>query len=335
MSENSTTLIEEYRDGLKLDPSLKPFASAPKVKPTLADPPPFTTRWELVTPERARYLLSLRANEVVLPGGEVRGNRNLSPARVERYVKEMEGDWWMPTHQGIALDENGNLIDGQHRLWAIVMSGKPTTIMVCEGVDSRSFALIDQGLARSTSAFLTGAHAGPRAALARSVMRMLEVEADGTFLKSSNIVGPQYPVHLVLDFLDKNPDLVEYGIQYAPYASKLGRKIDGTSAGGILFGGFTAGPENWAEWFTRLGEAVDRKTGFEKGDPILGLVNCEESTGNMTAVNHLRSVIAAQYFREAKMLPQRAASITPRVEAAGIWVDLHGLGLKAWSRAAA
>ncbi len=41
---------------------------------------------------------------------------------------------WAVTHQGIAFDTNGNLIDGQHRLEAIRISGVSVKIMVTTGV---------------------------------------------------------------------------------------------------------------------------------------------------------------------------------------------------------
>ena len=49
-------------------------------------------------------------------------NRTLSEGTVQAYATDMKNGRWVTTHQGIAFDENGNLIDGQHRLWAVVFS---------------------------------------------------------------------------------------------------------------------------------------------------------------------------------------------------------------------
>ena len=47
-------------------------------------------------------------------------NRSLSDRTVQQYARDMKaGRWWL-SHQGIAFDPRGNLIDGQHRLWAVV-----------------------------------------------------------------------------------------------------------------------------------------------------------------------------------------------------------------------
>lgn len=47
-------------------------------------------------------------------------NRPLRQTSVDRYAADMKAGRWLLTHQGIAFDQNGVLLDGQHRLWAIV-----------------------------------------------------------------------------------------------------------------------------------------------------------------------------------------------------------------------
>lgn len=43
-------------------------------------------------------------------------NRPLKQAHVDRLAREMAAGRWRLTHQGIAFDVSGCLIDGQHRL---------------------------------------------------------------------------------------------------------------------------------------------------------------------------------------------------------------------------
>jgi hypothetical protein len=50
-------------------------------------------------------------------------NRTLADAHVETLANEMRAGRWQLTHQGIAFSPNRVLLDGQHRLWAVVMSG--------------------------------------------------------------------------------------------------------------------------------------------------------------------------------------------------------------------
>jgi len=49
----------------------------------------------------------------------------------------------------LAFDEQGNLIDGQHRLAAIVQTGKTLPILVCSKMDPRIFDCVDTGAART------------------------------------------------------------------------------------------------------------------------------------------------------------------------------------------
>jgi hypothetical protein len=50
-------------------------------------------------------------------------NRPLDQKHVDYLAAEMRAGRWKLTHESIAFDVNGVLQDGQHRLWAVVMSG--------------------------------------------------------------------------------------------------------------------------------------------------------------------------------------------------------------------
>jgi hypothetical protein len=61
----------------------------------------------------------------------------------------MKSGTWRLTHQGIAFDESGNLVDGQHRLLAVISSSVPTRFWVFNGVSREAMIAIDTGKARS------------------------------------------------------------------------------------------------------------------------------------------------------------------------------------------
>ena len=80
------------------------------------------------------------------------GNRKLSPGTVNTYACEMLAGKWKSTHQGIAIDEHGNIVDGQHRLSAIVRSKIPivTTLTIYKGAIDTMLLPIDRGKNRLT-----------------------------------------------------------------------------------------------------------------------------------------------------------------------------------------
>ena len=65
----------------------------------------------------------------------------------------INGDWQL-THQGIAFDTTGRLIDGQHRLHAIIEAGVPVQILVTRGCSASSFSILDRGANRRPSDIL-------------------------------------------------------------------------------------------------------------------------------------------------------------------------------------
>lgn len=78
-----------------------------------------------------------------------KNNRPLSEDRVNDYKREMIGGTWKFTHQGIAIDEDGNLLDGQHRLIAIMKANVAINVLVVTGLPRGIFAYIDRGKNRT------------------------------------------------------------------------------------------------------------------------------------------------------------------------------------------
>jgi hypothetical protein len=76
-------------------------------------------------------------------------NREIRQGVVARYAADMKAGEWMLTHQGIAFDDEGTLIDGQHRLWAVIESGVTVRTLVTRGADLASQLVIDDHLKRT------------------------------------------------------------------------------------------------------------------------------------------------------------------------------------------
>ncbi len=77
-------------------------------------------------------------------------NRPLTGRRVLQFGLEMEAGTWVVNGESIKFNAAGNLIDGQHRLEACVLSGTPFNSYVIRGIsDERAFATIDVGKTRT------------------------------------------------------------------------------------------------------------------------------------------------------------------------------------------
>ncbi len=92
----------------------------------------------LITPELARGMLI--DNE---------GNRRKRDTWINYLAYCIRNGEWKPTHQGIAFSKNGKILDGQHRLHAIIKADTPVLMMVSRGFDEDTFTVIDNGMRRT------------------------------------------------------------------------------------------------------------------------------------------------------------------------------------------
>ncbi len=87
-----------------------------------------------ITPQMAREFLKKNNR-----------NRPVYQAHVDFLASEMTGARWATTHQGICFSEDGLLLDGQHRLLAIVQSGCTVEMWVSTGYDPAAQSNMDVG----------------------------------------------------------------------------------------------------------------------------------------------------------------------------------------------
>jgi hypothetical protein len=93
-----------------------------------------------MTPEMAKNILNGNT-----------GNRNIRTRWVEDLADIIRNNQWQLTHQSIAISKTGRLLDGQHRLSAIVLANTAVPVLITENCDEKSFAFIDKGVKRNLS----------------------------------------------------------------------------------------------------------------------------------------------------------------------------------------
>ncbi len=100
----------------------------------------------VVTPEIARQLLATVRED----------QRKLDLKRVNRYAALMADGQWPVTGASLQIDTDGYMIDGQHRLHAVVRSGVSIKFMITHDVPPESFDYIDRNGVRTAAQFYQG-----------------------------------------------------------------------------------------------------------------------------------------------------------------------------------
>jgi hypothetical protein len=77
-------------------------------------------------------------------------NRKKSQIDIADWSKEMKAGRWRETSQGIGIARDGIIVDGQHRLEAIVDSGVTVNMVVVVGLDPEVFTVTDVGRRRTS-----------------------------------------------------------------------------------------------------------------------------------------------------------------------------------------
>ena len=91
-----------------------------------------------ITPELADKILGFNTE-----------NRRMRGFAAKDYAATMTEGGWKLTHQGIALDTNGIVQDGQHRLQGIVDSGTTQQFFIFVGMDPAAYTALDIGMKRT------------------------------------------------------------------------------------------------------------------------------------------------------------------------------------------
>lgn len=117
-----------------------------------------------ITPEIAQRILSRNPNNrkiVVRAGSGLAGK-----------MRDILGERWRLNGQTIILSLDGDLNDGQHRLWAVVLTGTPIRATVFFGAERDSRLTVDTNDPRTGASRLTFLNI-PNAALADAAVRLV------------------------------------------------------------------------------------------------------------------------------------------------------------------
>lgn len=153
---------------------------------------------EEITPEIASKMLERnKANYRNL----IQGNKN-------KITQDMLNGRWSFTNATIALDENEDIVDGQHRLFGIVESGTSQIFLVVRGmpVGSKDNPAIDTGAKRSVATHLHKLGTNNANVAAAAARLLLRIKAGVTAAKTGSFQSSDSEVAAVVM---SNPSIVE------------------------------------------------------------------------------------------------------------------------------
>lgn len=180
-----------------------------------------TVAFEEVTPDVAAALLERN--------GYYGKNRLVRDKRVVQWAAEMKAGRYMLTHQGIAIDWHGNLIDGQHRLLAVIEAGVPVRMLVARGVDPETYKVIDTGTKR-TAGDILGQAGVVQSNVTAATLRLLAVYDLGVD-RPWGEWRKQYSAQDLLDEVANYPGLGDSIRHAAPIIKRIGGTVTGWAAG--------------------------------------------------------------------------------------------------------
>lgn len=124
--------------------------------------------YELISPEVAKMIL--HNNE---------GNRNISNVKViEYYNKMVQGKYKEGTGEPIKISNKGRLLDGQHRLTALIKADITIEFLVARDLDEMVFDVLDTGKGRGAADVLSMVDA-PNAALCSAMLKCYKSTKNG------------------------------------------------------------------------------------------------------------------------------------------------------------
>lgn len=195
------------------------------------------------------------------------GNRKPKSNRIDQWSRDMREGRWRLSHQGIAFDVNGTLIDGQNRLAAVVRSSAAVPMLVVRGCPSEVFEVTDSGVSRTSGDVLHSIglrNANRTGAVARGVLRY-DVFPHRVWVSTADVSKAQ-----VVQFAEGHADLLGIAVDRGRAVRAQLPNVNATAYSVLAFlilreGGQVA--------FEEFHEGVLTGAMLELGDPRLVLRN--------------------------------------------------------------
>ena len=211
------------------------------------------SRVQKISPTKATELLASNTS-----------NRPLSRSTVRSFADAMRRGEWLVTHQGIAFDTRGVLVDGQHRLAAVVEADVTVEMAVFTEVEPDTFDVLDTGKKRNAADVLAIEGEKSTTLLAAMVRTVWQYQNRPDQSWAGGAAGVTN--HQIVQTLEANPALRDYVAFADRVASETGMIKSAAGAAAYLV------DQANAQKKTKMGEwhdGVIDGAGLDKTDPRL------------------------------------------------------------------
>lgn len=191
-------------------------------------------------------------------------NRPLNKRLVNDYARDMAAGSWTLNGEAVKIAEDGTLLDGQHRLAALVQANVTVEMVVVAGLDPATQETMDTGRKRSFNDVLSIRGVVNAASVAAVAKRMWSWD-NGDTRFSANIKPTTAELNA---WIAANPSVhrsAEIGVRTRHSFRAIAQSTAGTAH--QLFNRLDE--SDTAEFFAKLGSGA----GLEEGEPILTLRN--------------------------------------------------------------
>lgn len=163
-----------------------------------------TSQIEFITPQLAEKYLATS-----------NGNRPISHQIVDSYAESMKRGEWMLNGVPIVFGACGNLLDGHHRLFAIVASQVSIRTLVVRGVQNESFTTFDCGRHRTFGQILAMQGVENYKKISAIVSGVDAMRSNGRIYESNNRIRLKKTNTDALNEYNSNPSMYNHAARFA------------------------------------------------------------------------------------------------------------------------
>lgn len=202
-----------------------------------------------ITPEIAKLWLTIYNKR----------NRKLNKRRVNKYVRDIEAGLWKLNGESIKISDQNILLDGQHRLEAVVQSGKSIESVVITNIPASNgvFESIDAGMPRSATDAMR-LDGMSYACLIPAIIRMVaDYGWDQTWERSMSSIE----VKSIID--------MDYNSWVA--AAEASEEMKTTCVPSVWGAFYYMASKQWPESIKLFHNRISRMTNISDGSPVIAL----------------------------------------------------------------